>query len=157
MRTSLKSLIPKPYDFEPRALGGHIRKRRLFLNLRQSDIASLIGVTSFTVSNWENGHREPQIQHLPKLIQFLGYDPEHPNPKTLAEHLKAKRRELGWTQRIAAKSVGVDPCTWSSWECSGTNIKKEHRKLVANFLNLSETWVHTGRALYNSPHFISGS
>jgi transcriptional regulator with XRE-family HTH domain len=52
---------------------------------------------------------------MPAVIRFLGYNPLQA-PTTIAERLKAKRRELGWTQKTAARKLGVNPCTWSDWE-----------------------------------------
>lgn len=88
--------------------------------------------------NWELNYRKPSINYVGKLIQFLGYDPELPNPSSIADLLLAKRRELGWTQKVAAENLGVDPCTWSSWECGGTIMMCEHRRLVASFLGMAE-------------------
>lgn len=135
-RISLKSLIPKPYDFEPKTLGEHVLKRRLFLKLSQPQLAKLLGVAAETVLNWELNYRKPGINHIGKLIQFLGYDPALPNPNSIAEFLLAKRRELGWSQKVAARNLGVDPCTWSSWECGGTILMRDHRRLVATFLGM---------------------
>ena len=141
-RISLKSFIPKPYDFEPRTLGEHVLKRRLFLKLSQPQLAKLLGVTAETVLNWELNYRKPSINHIGKLIQFLGYDPALPNPSSISELLLAKRRELGWTQKVAARNLGIDPCTWSSWECGGTIMMREHRRLVATFLGINEEEVN---------------
>lgn len=137
-RISLKSFIPKPYDFEPKTVGEHVLKRRLFLKLTQPQLAKLLGVAPETVLNWELNYRKPSINHIGKLIQFLGYDPALPNPISIAELLLAKRRELGWTQKVVAIKLGVDPCTWSSWECGGTIMKHDHRRLVASFLGIDE-------------------
>ncbi|QOJ21922.1 MAG: helix-turn-helix transcriptional regulator [Gammaproteobacteria bacterium] len=137
-RISLKSLIFKSYDFEPKTLGEHVLKRRLFLKLSQPQLAKLLGVAAETVLNWELNYRKPSINHIGKLIQFLGYDPELPNPSSIAELLLAKRRELGWAQKVAAKNLGVDPCTWSSWECGGIIMMNEHRRAVALFLGINQ-------------------
>lgn len=137
-RISLKSFIPKPYEFEPRTLGEHVLKRRLFLKLSQPQLAKLLGVAPETILNWELNYRNPSINYIGKLIEFLGYDPVLPNPSSIAELLPAKRRELGWTQKVAAQNLGVDPCTWSSWECGGTIMMHEHRRLVASFLGIDE-------------------
>lgn len=138
MRTSLKSLIPKPYDFEPKTLGEHVLKRRLFLKLSQSQLAKLLGVSTETILNWELDYKKPSINHIGKLIQFLGYDPEPLKSNSIADLLLAKRRELGWTQKVAARNLGVDPCTWSSWECGGTIMTHNYRRLVASFLGINE-------------------
>ncbi len=79
--------------------------------MSQAEVASLFSRTSFTIGNWENGITKPGIHHVPTLIKFLGYDPKPPNPKSIAERLAAKRRELGLTQRAAARKLGVDPST----------------------------------------------
>jgi transcriptional regulator with XRE-family HTH domain len=134
---SLKSLIPKNYDFEPKTLGEHVLKRRLFLKLSQPQLAKLLGVAAETILNWELNYRKPSINHIGKLIEFLGYDPELPNPSSIAELLLAKRRKLGWTQKVASRHLGVDPCTWSNWECGGTIMKHSHRNLIAEFLGIS--------------------
>ncbi|MDP1549042.1 MAG: hypothetical protein Q8L97_02615 [Nitrosomonas sp.] len=153
MRTSLKSLIPKSYEFEPKTIGEHILKRRLFLNMMQIDVAALFNVTHFTVGNWENGHAKPKFCQTPILIKFLGYDPVNLNPKSIAELLFAKRRELGWTQKVASQNLGVDPCTWSSWECGGTIMTHEHRRLVASFLGIAEDAINEAiRTKWNELH-----
>ncbi len=153
MRTSLKSLIPKPYEFEPKAIGEHILKRRLFLNMKQTEVAELFNVTHFTVGNWENGHSEPKFCQTPILIKFLGYDPVNLNPKSIAELLFAKRRELGWSQRVVARNLGVDPCTVKDWEGGGTIMKNDHRRLVASFLGMNEDIIDkTMRKQWNERH-----
>ena len=132
-----KSLIPKPWDFEPKHIGEHIRKERLRRGLRQIDVASILGVNICTIINWEKGATRLQTHQVAAIIRFLEYDPEPPNPKTIAEHLMAKRREFGWTQKTAAQTLGVDPCTWSSWEGGGMIVALKHKLLIAKFLGLS--------------------
>lgn len=152
-RISLKSFIPKPYDFEPKTLGEYVLKRRLFLKLSQPQLAKLLGVSTETILNWELNYRKPGINHIGKLIQFLGYDPELPNPSSIAELLLAKRRKLGWSQKVAAQHLGVDPCTWSSWQCGGTIMMSEHRRLVASFLGIDEEIVFEDmRRQWNERH-----
>ena len=109
--------------------------------MSQPQLAKLLGVSTETILNWELDYKKPSINHIGKLIQFLGYDPVLPNPSSIAELLLAKRRELGWTQKVAAINLGIDPCTWSSWECGGTIMTREHRRLVALFLDIDEVMV----------------
>ena len=98
-------------------------------------------------------YRKPNINNIGKLIEFLGYDPALSNPSTIAELLLAKRRELGWTQKVAAKKLGVDPCTWSSWECGGTIMTHKHRRLMAEFLEMdSEILNEKMRKQWNERH-----
>ena len=94
-----KSLIQKAWDFEPKTLGEHIRRRRLMLSLEQKEVAAILGVDPMTVHNWETGHRKPEISFIPALVQFLGYDPEPVvDTGTLAGRLAVKRRQLELSQ-----------------------------------------------------------
>lgn len=43
---------------------------------------------------------------LPAITRFLGYDP-FPVAATVPERLVAKRRELGWSRKRAAKAWGI--------------------------------------------------
>jgi len=101
-------------------------------------VAELFGVSLFTICNWEKEHTEPKIFQIPLIIKFLGYDPSKTIPSSIAEHLLFKRRELGWTQKMAARKFGIDSCTWSSWECGGTIMTHKHRRLIASFLGMAE-------------------
>ncbi len=131
-------MIPNEYDFEPKTIGEHFLKRRLFLELTQAEVCKLFNVSPDTILNWEKGYSEPQIFQVPVLIKFIGFDPINAIPTSIAEHLQNKRRKLGWTQKMAAKNLGVDPCAWSSWECGGTIMTHKHRRLIASFLGMNE-------------------
>lgn len=137
MPIRLKALKPKETDFEPRALGEHVRKRRLEMRLTQTQAAERIGVNPWTILNWEKGNTEPPIASMPALLKFLGYDPL-PEPKTLPERLLAKRRAMGWSIREAARKFGVDPATWRDWEQGRVILYRLHRVLVARLLGLPE-------------------
>jgi len=104
------------------------------LSLTQEETAERLGVNAWTVLNWETGQSKPEIRFIPALVGFLGYDPEPVDQGTLAGRLVGKRRELGLSQREAARSIGVDPDTWAGWE-QGERVKREaHRKAVEGFL-----------------------
>jgi transcriptional regulator with XRE-family HTH domain len=148
-------LIKRTFDFEPITLGEHIRKKRLMLGMTQKEVAIRLGATDFAVINWETGQNKVSTKYIPALIAFLGYDPTPPTLTTIPERLAAKRRELGWSQKQAAKALGVDPCTWSSWECGGTIMIKAHRRLVAHFLGLPENHLNAAmRKRWNDSHGV---
>ena len=134
-RISLKSLIPKPYDFTPISVGDHIRKKRLQLGLFQREVAQQLGVNPWTIMNWERSHTEPPISAIPEIIRFLGDSP-FPEPKSLPELLLMKRREMGWSIKEAARAVGVDPGTWGGWERGRTILYRQHRALITQLLDL---------------------
>ena len=41
----------------------------------QSDLAKRLGVHRGSIQNWERGVGEPALRHVPKIVEFLGYDP----------------------------------------------------------------------------------
>ncbi|MHB8230736.1 MAG: helix-turn-helix transcriptional regulator, partial [Vulcanimicrobiaceae bacterium] len=49
----LRAVRQRETDFEPQTLGEHIRKRRLMLKLTQKQAGARLGVTPWTVHNWE--------------------------------------------------------------------------------------------------------
>ena len=55
-------------------IGDIIRNRRKELNLRQEDLAELVGTTKATVSRWESGDihkmKRPMIAKLAKALQI---------------------------------------------------------------------------------------
>ncbi len=152
MPVTLKCLKPKEPDFEPRTIGEHLRRCRLKRGLSQNDAARLLGVTSWTVSNWEKGRATPLIESLPRLSGFLGYDP-FPELTSLPERLLAKRRAMGWSIAKAADWLGVDRSAWSDWEHGGVILLRTHRRLVAQLLGESvEDLAQEMRTRWNYSH-----
>ncbi len=104
-------------------MGEHVRKRRGELKLSQREAGRLLGVTSFTVLNWEKGKTEPPIAALPAILRFLGYNP-FPEPANLPERLLAIRRQMGWSIKEAARHLGMDERTWGDWERGTTHVRR---------------------------------
>jgi transcriptional regulator with XRE-family HTH domain len=86
------------------------------LGLRQSDVAQRIGVWTQTVNYWENNHFKPEVQHVPKIVTFLGYDPFGRPTAGVPGQLKAARIAAGLTRRQVAARLGVHPGTVAEWE-----------------------------------------
>ncbi len=104
------------------------------LSITQEEAALRLRVNAWTVHNWETGQRKPEIRFIPALVEFLGYDPEPVEEGTLAGRLVAKRRELGLSQRAAARSLHIDPGTWAGWELGARIVRGEHRRKMEGFL-----------------------
>jgi transcriptional regulator with XRE-family HTH domain len=68
----LKALKPKEADFEPQALGEHLKRCRLQRSLSQIEVAQTLDVTAATILNWEKGYSRPLAKAIPALLQFLG-------------------------------------------------------------------------------------
>jgi transcriptional regulator with XRE-family HTH domain len=68
----LKAQKPKPFPEEPQTLGEHIKRCRLLRKLTQKQAAKLLGVSPFTVLNWEKNKTIPPVQTIPAILRFLG-------------------------------------------------------------------------------------
>ncbi|MBI2998952.1 MAG: helix-turn-helix transcriptional regulator [Deltaproteobacteria bacterium] len=121
------------YPWKLDKLGDHIRKKRLELGLLQKDLAGKIGVDQGTACRWETNETSPPIRFIPKIVDFLGYNPL-PAPKTFPEELLAARRALGLTQRGMAKRLGVDPTTILLWERGKRRPSKKLLPVVQSLL-----------------------
>jgi len=66
---------PSDYPKEFRHFGDHIRAKRLDLGLQIKQLAARLGSDEGSVACWENGSRRPSLRKLPKILEFLGYDP----------------------------------------------------------------------------------
>jgi transcriptional regulator with XRE-family HTH domain len=86
------------------------------LGLRQSDVADRIGVWTSTVNYWEKNRFNPEVQYVPKVVAFLGYDPFELPPASFPLQLKAARIAAGLTRRQLATRLGVHPGTVAEWE-----------------------------------------
>jgi DNA-binding XRE family transcriptional regulator len=75
---------------ETSSIGLHIKKR-LELKLRQKDVELLVGITEESIMYWETDFAKPQIQHAPKVIKFLGYNPYVVETETLGGKVKSYR------------------------------------------------------------------
>ena len=72
MKNSIVKINSNGFIFTVVTIRDHIRKKRLDLGLTQIEVAEIIGVKESTVWNWEHG-TEPELRHIPKIIEFLGY------------------------------------------------------------------------------------
>jgi len=109
----------KPYPKELKTIGDHIRKRRLDLNLYQSQVAEIINVETDTITNWEMNRYQPNLRFIPKIISFLGYSPiKEENP------MKRYMIEKGISQNELAMIIGVDESIIIKAENKEGNISK---------------------------------
>ncbi len=102
--------------------------------MKQSDVAKLFDVTEFTVLNWELGHRRPCSSIWALVVAFVGHDPEsEQRPATLAERIKAYRRQRGWSQKRLAKEWGFSADSIRGWEAE---VAKPRAKTLARLVQL---------------------
>lgn len=132
---SLSGAIQIPVN--PDTVGDHIRLRRLKLKLMQKQVAEQLGVVQTTIHNWETNVSQPGFEHMPAIIEFVGYNPLPP-ATSLAERLIRARTSIGLTQKNSAKRIGVDPDTLARWECGEREPAGEVAARVMRFLARAE-------------------
>jgi DNA-binding XRE family transcriptional regulator len=89
----------------------------------------VIGVHESTVTNWEKNRSRPMLWTVPKIIEFLGYDPMSSRSEALGERLSQYRKSRGISQKRLAQQIGIDLATLSRLErerggCLGSVLKK---------------------------------
>lgn len=132
-----KKPISKAYPSALLTLGDHIRKKRLDLNLLQTDVASIIHVDEMTIVGWELNHCQPLTRHIPKIIDFLGYIPEDLFPaNSLGHEIKRYRLLHGMTRKQLAKQLHIDETTLDRLEAGREHLFQRTEEKIAGFLQL---------------------
>lgn len=118
-------------------LENRLKSCREELEMTQTELGYVFGVTKQTVSNWENGN---DIIPLKKLVRFcnLYHFPidyviglqkikkdattfKKINKKNIGAKLKEKRKELGLSQQYIADECSISQTTYSNYEL-GINL-----------------------------------
>lgn len=76
----------------------------------------------------------PFCRGVPLHLKALRKKDYSEEPKTLGEHLKKRRKELGLLQREAAERLGCDVFTYINWEKNRTRPIASRFRPVINFL-----------------------
>lgn len=116
-------------------IGLHIKKRGIELKLRQEDTARIIEVCSDALRYWETNRSIPQIQHAPKVIQFLGYNPYRFETETLGGRIKYYQLLNGLSHKKFGKILKVDASTVRGWENNEFLPKRSTMEKLNEILN----------------------
>ena len=117
-----------------KTLGEHLKDCRLKRHLFQTDVAKLLSVDRVTIQNWERGITEPTIHQVPRIIKFLGFNPE-PAPATALQTIAYARRRLGLTQEKLADALSVAPFKIWQWESGRSVPPKPILEQIHSMLN----------------------
>jgi DNA-binding XRE family transcriptional regulator len=120
------------YPLDPKTIGEHIRKRRLYLCLHQIEVAKMIGVTESTVWNWEHG-TEPELRYMPKIIEFLRYVPFECPEDTLGQ-LKYFKQVKGLSYERLGEIMRKDPEQLTDWLSKRVKPCKRSVQEIKRFL-----------------------
>ncbi len=125
---------PKCYPANPKTRGEHIRKKRLDCNLKQSEIARIIGVSESTIWNWEHGS-EPDVKHVPSIIKYLGYVPfDKPENIGISEKLRYYKLINGLTIKQLAKEIGCNHEQLMDWIGGKVRPSKRNLERIRKFV-----------------------
>lgn len=102
--------------------------------LFQEDIALLIGVSTDCITNWENGRANPQIQYMPKILEFLGFMPLEIDEYTLSGMIKSYRVKNGLSHKKMGDVLGVDASTIRAWEKGESISQVKTKKLIEKLI-----------------------
>jgi DNA-binding XRE family transcriptional regulator len=103
------------------------------LQLRQRDVADLIGVDSAVIWSWENGRATPSARYGPAIEVFLEGAPLSPGT-TRRSKLRYIRWRLGLNQQGLAEVFGVHRCTIASWEYEDKPMRRRHQERMGEIL-----------------------
>jgi transcriptional regulator with XRE-family HTH domain len=129
---------PAAYPKQLNHIGDHIRRRRLDLGLTQREAAKQMGVKFGALKLWERGRFDPTVSSLPRVAEFLGYEPK-PKPSSFAQRLSWHRQVRGLSQAAMARQLGVNPRTLSRWESGEREPAGELRATVEVALQPAQT------------------
>jgi transcriptional regulator with XRE-family HTH domain len=107
--------------------------------LYQKDVAKQIGVTTSTIWNWENNWSSITLSCMPKVIEFLGYNPV-PFPEELMERLAWYKQVNGLSLEQLGAGMGRDPEQLSDWLSGRHNPCRRNREEVELFLSGHVQW-----------------
>ena len=99
-----------------RTWGDWIKTRRLDLKLTKAQLSRNLNVSDITIYLWEKNRVKPSLAQIPKIIEFLGYDPLGKKLDSLGEKIKEYRRIHGLTKKKLAELLEVDETTLAGWE-----------------------------------------
>jgi transcriptional regulator with XRE-family HTH domain len=126
--------LPKGYPVTLSTIGDHIRKKRLDLGLTQIEVAEIIGVQEGTLWNWEHG-TEPELVHMPKIIEFLGYVPFE-CPEDPIGKLRYYKRVNGLSYERLGKLMGRDPEQLTDWLSGRVRPCRRNKREIEKFLTI---------------------
>lgn len=85
-----------------------LREERLNLGLNQVEFAKIFNVTKQTVSNWENGNRNPDSSTLSKLADYFGVTVDYLLGRTNERNLNKEVKLSEEITTISAHRINGD-------------------------------------------------
>ena len=105
------------------------------MKLTKRQLSLRFNVDDTTIYLWERNKVRPSLALIPKIIEFLGYNPHETIPGAFADKIKDYRRIRGISQKKLAHLVGLDPSTVSNWERGENQPSKRLLDKLNSFFN----------------------
>ena len=121
-------------------LANRIRDTRVSLALTQRDVASSLGVSLFTLKNWENLRSFPSKTNLSRVITWLSKPHIQRKPERQPEFnlfvlpMKARRQTLGIRTTTLASELGVGRNRVFEWEAARSIPSQEACQKIFTWL-----------------------
>lgn len=123
------------------------------LNIKQKDIASILGITQQTYSLWENGNKIIPLKHLNSLCNYYNISMDYAlglsnikyyevintkiDKKIIGNRLKLFRKEKNITQEELANILNTTHSTISAYESGKTTILTAFAYEICKKYNIS--------------------
>jgi hypothetical protein len=126
--------LEKQDRLDLKTLGPLVWRRKEQLGHTVEETSRTIGICKAVLQLWKLAARPPHLQLIPKIVEYLGYDPFGP-PRSFGESLCFARLRLGLSRERAAKHLGIGTKTYERWEDGRiTQVHSRPRQLLEEFL-----------------------
>ena len=78
---------------------------------------------------------KPSLAQIPKIIEFLGYDPFEKKTEDLEERIQEFRRVHGLSQKKLARLLEIDQSSIGNWERGENQPTKRLLDKLNQFIN----------------------
>jgi DNA-binding XRE family transcriptional regulator len=108
--------------------------------MKQKDVGKQLGVSTDCVTYWENNRSKPMIHQVPRIVEFLGYNPLSIDQTSLAGRVKNYCIQNGLSHKKLGKILGVNASAIGAWEKNHPISRKNYDRLIKLFVTDTPSW-----------------
>ena len=86
------------------------------------------------IRNWKNNTTTSPVRYLPRIIEFVGYDP-FLTRQCLGEEIARTRWRLGLSRKRLARKLGMDEATIARVEEEASKPRGRHLTALTEFVS----------------------
>lgn len=125
-----------------------LKELRIERGIQQKDLAAVLGIGANTLSQYENGKREPDNETLVRLADYFGvsvdYLLDHATEAESSSHnivnmerLIELRKQQNLTQQDMARILGISRQAYSNYELGNREADYTTLKKLSNYFNVT--------------------